>query len=111
MTEVLQRLSVDGIAVNVFWNVNAVIRFSYARNGALVRDFDGLLYDSPDEPIPEEHGFAWGDDRPRESVLGVMERLTGIRLSREWLLATPRRTFEVPLWGLAADAKTRLLEP
>lgn len=97
MPDVLQRLSVDGVAVNVFWNVNAVIRFSYARNGALVREFDGLLYDSPDDPIPEEMGFRWVDDRPRASVLGVMERLTGVRLARDWLLATPRRTFEVPL--------------
>ena len=97
MPDVLQRLSVDGIAVNVFWNVNAVIRFSYARNGALVRDFDGLLYDSPNDAIVEERGFPWGADQPRASVLGVMERLTGVRLARDWLLATPRRTFEVPL--------------
>ena len=95
--DVLQRLSVDGIAVNVFWNVNAVIRFSYARAGALVRDFDGLLYDSPNDAITEEMGFPWGGDQPRASVLGVMERLTGVRLARDWLLATPRRTFEVPL--------------
>ena len=97
MPEVIQHLSMGGVAVNVSWNVNAVITFSMARDGELVRTFDGLLYDSPDEPLPEEMGFPWGDDRPRASVLGVMERVTRVRLPRDWLLTTPRRTFEVPV--------------
>jgi hypothetical protein len=99
MPDVLGRLSADGVAVNVFWNVNAVTSFSYARNGELIREFDGLLYDWPADPIPEEIGFPWGPGRPRASMLGVMERLTGVRLGREWLLTTRRRTFEVPLSG------------
>jgi hypothetical protein len=95
--EALRALSVGGVAVNVFWNVNAVMSFSLARDGVLVRTFDGLIYDARDEPIPEETGFTWGVAAPRASMLGVMERLTGVRLSRDWVLSTPRRTFEVVL--------------
>ena len=36
-TDVLARLSHDGRAVNVFWNVNADMRFMVASRGVLVR--------------------------------------------------------------------------
>jgi hypothetical protein len=97
MPDILGRISVHGVAVNVFWNVNAVIRFSLARDGRLVREFDCLLYNSPDEPLAEEAGLPWGAAHPRASALGLMERVTGVRLERDSVLDTRRPTFEVPV--------------
>jgi hypothetical protein len=95
--ETLARLSAGGTAVNVFWNVNAVITFSLARTGALVRTFDALLYNDETDALPEEHGLRWGVDAPRASALAVMERLTGVPLERDWLLGRARRSFVVPV--------------
>jgi Family of unknown function (DUF6461) len=97
LPETLVRLSSNGVAINVFWNVNAVVTFSLARTGTLVRTFDGLLYDDGGDPLPEEQDLPWGVDAPRASVLAVMERLTGMALEREWLLGLARRSFVVPL--------------
>jgi hypothetical protein len=95
--ETVVSLSTNGVAVNVFWNVNAVVTFSLARRGALLRTFDALLYNDGGPPLPEEQGLAWGVEAPRASALALMERMTGTPIAREWLLDTPRRSFVVPL--------------
>ena len=95
--ETLGACSAGGTAINVFWNVNAVITFSLARTGALVRTFDALLYDEAADALPEERGLRWGVGAPRASALAVMERLTGVPLERDWLLGRARRSFVVPL--------------
>jgi hypothetical protein len=95
--ETLAHLSAGGTAINVFWNVNAVVTFSLARTRALVRTFDALLYDDAADALPEERGLRWGADAPRASALAVMERLTGVPVERDWLLGRARRSFVVPL--------------
>ncbi len=65
--------------------------------GACATGSGGLLYDSADAPLPEEVGFPWGAERPRASMLGVMERITGVRIPRDWLLHSSRPTFELLL--------------
>ncbi len=95
--ETLAHLSAGGTAINVFWNVNAVITFSLARTGALVRTFDALLYDDGADALPEEKGLRWGVDAPRASALALMERLTGMPVERDWLVGRARRSFVVPL--------------
>jgi hypothetical protein len=97
MPETLEALSTGGTAVNAFWNVNAVVTFGLARAGSLVRSFDALLYDNPATPLAEEVGLPWGVGSPRASLLALVERLTGVRIDRGWLLETPRPTFEIPL--------------
>ena len=97
MPETLAQLSAAGVAVNVFWNVEAVVTFGLARAGALVREFNGLLYNDGREPLPEEDGLAWGVEAPRASCFAVMERVTGITLERDWLLNRARATYVVPL--------------
>lgn len=92
----LAALSANGTALSVFWNVNANMQFGLARNGSLVRLFDPLLYDAGDA-LPEESEFGWGTGQPRASALGLMERLSGVRIDREWLLAPARPTYVVPL--------------
>ena len=57
--ETLAHLSAGGTGINVFWNVNAVVTFSLARTGALVRTFDALLYDDAADALPEERGLRW----------------------------------------------------
>jgi hypothetical protein len=99
MPEVVARLSEQGEAVNAFWNVNAVMSFTLARDGGVVRTFDPLLYDALDGPLPEETDLPWGVGRPRASALALMERLTGVRIGRDWLLERPRETFVVPIGG------------
>ncbi|MEA2631369.1 MAG: hypothetical protein QOE66_1588 [Chloroflexota bacterium] len=97
MPEALVRLAAFGEAVNVFWNVNAVMSFSLARDGALVRTFDPLLYDDTDGPLPDETELPWGVDLPRASALALVERLTHVRIDAAWLLERPRETFVVPI--------------
>jgi hypothetical protein len=80
----------------VFWNVNANMQFAFARQGSLVRLFDPLLYD-PAEALPQEGEFEWGTHQPRASALALMERLSGVRFDRDWLLTAVRPTYAVPL--------------
>jgi hypothetical protein len=95
--EVVARLSRGGTAVSVFWNVNALMRFVLARDGAVVRSFDPLAFTVAPvgEPLAEEEGLPFGDPRRRPEIaaLTLAERLTGIRLGRSWDLDTPRRTW------------------
>ncbi len=94
---VIERLSQTGVALSVFWNVNAVMSFAYARGGVIVRTFDPLLYDAGDTSLPEEADLSWGTDSPRASALSLMERLSGVRIEQGWLLDRSRPTFVVPL--------------
>lgn len=96
LPETVSRLSAGGVAVNVFWNVSAVMSFSFARLGTLVRTFDPLLYDDH-LALAEEHGIVWGAAAPRAGALALMERLTGERIDRAWLLDRARPTYEVPI--------------
>jgi uncharacterized protein DUF6461 len=97
MPETVTRLAARGEAVNVFWNVNAVMSFALARSGVLVRTFDPLLYDDTDGPLSDEAGLPWGVGGPRASALALMERLTHVRIDHDWLLERRRETFVVPI--------------
>jgi hypothetical protein len=97
MPKAVMRIAGRGEAVNVFWNVNAVMSFALACNGVLVRTFDPLLDDDADGPLPDETELQWGVDRPRASALALMERLTQVRIDRAWLRERRRETFVVPI--------------
>ena len=99
MPDVVARLSADGVAVNVFWNVNANMSACLARGGAVVRQFDPLLYDPGDRPLPEELGLGFGDPSApvRPACLEFLARCTGVEIREAWLLEIPRRTFVVPV--------------
>lgn len=96
MPEALARISAAGTAVNVFWNVNAVMSFTLARQGLITRTFDPLLYDG-DGALPEEEGLAWGVGSPRAAALALLERITGVAVDRDWLLTRGRPTYVVPV--------------
>jgi hypothetical protein len=97
--EVVSELSQGGVAVNVCWNVNAVMSATYARDGRLVREFDPLLYRADGAALAEEAGLPFGEPGAplRAACLAFLERLTGVRIEREWLLDRPRRTVVVPV--------------
>lgn len=98
--ELLARLSDQGVAVSVFWNVNAHAQFTLARRGRVVRSFDPVIpdYEPEGDPLPEEEGLAFGGDGELSSALSLtlLERVTGVRIEEGWLLDRPRRTWLAP---------------
>jgi len=97
----LEALSDGGRAGNVYWNVNAVMSFGWAVDGRLVRQFDPLLYDS-EGALPEERDLPFGrPGAPQAAALALLERLTGTRVDRDWLLERARPAYVVPVadWG------------
>ena len=97
MSETAAALSAGGMAVSVFWNVNRLMNLVLAREGAVIRRFDPLLFASTawGEPLPEEAGLVFGEVEPSPLIaaLELTERLTGVRVERTWLLDEPRPTW------------------
>jgi hypothetical protein len=94
MPDEVARLSVGGEAASVYWNVNAVMSASFARDGTLLRAFDPLLYDSA-EALAEERGLPFGVANARPSALAFLARITGVVIEQEWLLTPRRPTYRV----------------
>jgi hypothetical protein len=96
--EVLARLSVGGRAVNVYWNVNALMHVGWADDGRIVASFDPLLDDRLGSREPEEAELPFGvPDRALSAAFVLVERLTGIRIEPAWLLDRARPTSEIPV--------------
>ena len=49
--EKMTELSADGTAISMYWNVNALMSFVFARDGVIVSDFDPLLSDAEDRDL------------------------------------------------------------
>jgi hypothetical protein len=95
----LEALSLGGRAANVFWNVNALMRFGWSVDGVLVRQFDPLLYEA-DGALPDEAGLPFGEPaRSGGAALSLLTRLTGVEIDESWLLDRQRPTFLVPVDG------------
>ena len=101
--ELAAALSRNGRYAAYFWNVNALMQFVFAEAGEVKRDFDPLLYDNDGargegparrdgSPIPPSDG---GPLTPGRASLALIERLTGIETTREWLLDEPHATYRV----------------
>ena len=94
-------LSQGGRYAAYYWNVNAVMRFVFAVNGHIQRDFDPLLYDADrEQALPEELDLPFPSRStesliPGQASLALIERLTGVEITREWLLATPHPTYRI----------------
>jgi hypothetical protein len=94
--EYAEAVSQGAEAVSVYWNVNAVMQFVLARDGRIVRRFDPLLYDQPGdgEPLPEEPQLPFGDpEHCRVAAIELAERIAGVHLTRDWLLAQRHPTY------------------
>lgn len=99
--ELAVALSERGRYAAYFWNVNAVMRFVFAVAGHIRRDFDPLLYDGdPEQALSEELDlpFPSGDPdslTPGQASLALIERLTGVEITMEWLLDAPHPTYRI----------------
>lgn len=98
---VAAQLSVQGKCASLHCSVNQDMIFAYAEGGAEKRRFDPLLW--PDEqwgePLPEESGLIFGDpDRayPYEQAVVLLERITGLHMTEEWLFDVPRLVYRAP---------------
>lgn len=89
-------LSDDGAFASMYWNVNAVMEFTHASGGRLVRRFDPLFHDDPDdqdgEPLPAEAGLDWSA-APIRSGLSALSRLFGVPPIRPRILRRPGMRF------------------
>ena len=81
------------VSVSIFRNITAVMHFTLAKRGKIVRQFDPLMYDDGGLPLPEEAGMGFGLDYPVASAFALAQRLTAIEISKDWLLETRRPTF------------------
>jgi hypothetical protein len=97
-----RQLSVGTSLVSVYWNTNALMLVTIARDGEIVRRFDPLLYGHPatGEPLAEERDLPFGDpDGCKLAAVTLQERLTGIEIEADWLFDRPRPTWH----GLTAE--------
>ena len=91
----LRRLSSNGRALVVYEDVELNSSFQIARHGHVVRDFAPVDYSRPwlGHPSPAERKIRFGDRRDDHSMaksLLLVERSTGLRLSRSAVNSTNR---------------------
>lgn len=87
------RLSRNGSYAAVFRNVNAVMQVVAAEGGHVRRRCDPLLYDA-EGAVAEEGDLPFGDPELATLAMWVLlERLTGLRLTRGWVLEQPHPTY------------------
>lgn len=99
--EALTELSVGARTACFFRNVEAIMHFVYAVDGEVLAEFDPLLDRRATAGARPEilHGVV--DDLPfglfgaEASAMALLERLTGVRVEREWLEA-PQRAVALP---------------
>lgn len=99
LTEPLSR---TGSLIALHYSIDAEMEFRYARHGTLVRLFEPLAW--PDgqrgDPLPEEADLVFGmpdeEHNPFQQAVMLAERLTGLRLTNEWVLQRPRPTVFAP---------------
>ena len=99
--ESAERLSQGARLACFFRNVQAVMHFVYAVDGAVLAEFDPLLDRRPaqgrDPQVIESalRGLPFGLFGAEPSALALLERLTGVRVERSWLEA-PQRAVALP---------------
>lgn len=97
-----ERLSRSGSLIALYCGINAELEFRYATGGTLVRVFDPLAWPDGErgDPLPEEADLVFGlpeeQHNPFQQAVVLAERLTGLRLTNEWVLHRPRPTLFAP---------------
>ena len=92
---VLANASRGGRVASYYRSVNADMRFVLAVDGDIRAVFDPLLDPVPAELSDAASGLGFAVESVEACSLALVERLTGIRLERDWL-DEPHRRFEVP---------------
>ena len=89
--EEAESLSRGGRLACFYRNVNAVMRFVYAVDGKVLAAFDPLLDSRPEEGAeprvldPWLRGLPFGLHAAEPSAMTLLERSTGVRVTRSWL--------------------------
>ncbi|WP_169947954.1 DUF6461 domain-containing protein [Microbispora sp. H11081] len=107
LPEVLRRLSRDGRACGVYWNVEGNNRLSYAADGRVLVSLDAMFseeWDDDDFAVLEPELrvmtelVAENEDDWQAAAMTVVELVTGVRLTTEWLSGEhPYLTFQWPV--------------
>jgi hypothetical protein len=91
LREVLARLSSGTVAASVYWNVNMQSSIGYAEDGKLLAAFDFVISQHAsgadrDRLAPFLDGLHFANAyRKKAEAMTVLERVSGVRVSREWL--------------------------
>jgi hypothetical protein len=89
--EEAEALSRGGRLASFYRNVNAVMRFVYAVDGKVQAAFDPLLDSRPEEGCdprvldPWLRGLPFGLHAAEPCAMTLLERCTGVRVTRSWL--------------------------
>ncbi|MEU6411848.1 DUF6461 domain-containing protein [Microbispora sp. NPDC046933] len=107
LPEVLRRLSRDGRVCGVYWNVEGDNKLSYAADGRVLVSLDAMFSEEWDDDDfaalePELRVMtgllAEDEDEWQAAAMTVVELVTGVRLTGEWLSgAHPYLTFQWPV--------------
>jgi len=94
---VAEELSRGGRYAAFFNSISGASVFVFAVDGTVVRTFDVVLYDevgAVGERLPEEAGLPFDERRQRTAaVFALIERLTGARIEKDWLINGPRPAY------------------
>ncbi len=99
--EIIEPLSAGARIACFFRNVQAVMRFVYAVDGRILAEFDPLLEGAPRSGVARDcletelRDLPFGLFGAEASALTLLERLTGVRVTRSWLEA-PQRSVALP---------------
>jgi hypothetical protein len=89
-------VSRGGRLASCYRSVNADMALVHAVDGSLRAAFDPLLDAVPAALEEAAAGLDFGADAVGAPSFALIERLTGIRVEREWLLDRPRTRIDVP---------------
>lgn len=100
--EMTRALSSAGRLVVLYQGVNAEMRFRYAVEGVVLREFEPLSWpdDQRGEALPEEEGLVFGlpdpEHDPFAEAVTLAERLTGLALTDAVIVEQERSTVLAP---------------
>jgi hypothetical protein len=94
--EVAARASRGGRLASFYRSVNADMSFVHAVDGSVVVWFDPLLENVPVALAEAASGLPFDGDVVEAASFALLERLTGIRVERAWLLDQRHLRVDVP---------------
>jgi hypothetical protein len=101
--EAVEELSVGARLACFVRDVNAVMRFLYAVDGAVLAEFDPLVDGAPAALGPALDGLPFGLFAAETSALALIDRLTGVVVTPDWLGARQPAALLPPLAAVSAQ--------
>ena len=100
--EAVVELSAGARLACFFRNVSAVMRFIYAVDRVVLADFDPMLDGRPAAGLPPSAltGLPFGLFAAEPDAMTLLERVTGVRVTRRWLRLPQRAVLLPPLRAL-----------